>query len=100
MMCMSWLEEGYRDWSVHENFARCLSAYRPIPRLDTKAQKRGEIAGRSRDGDSDRANFGVDDLGMENGGLAYLLELLDGTLVDAAALVDQVTGGGGLDSAC
>ena len=28
--------------------------------------------------------------------LGFLLELLDGTLVDATALVDQVTGGGGL----
>lgn len=27
---------------------------------------------------------------------AYLLELLDGTLVDTTALVDQVTSGGGL----
>lgn len=29
-------------------------------------------------------------------GMAYLLELLDGTLVDTTALVDQVTGGGRL----
>ena len=28
--------------------------------------------------------------------MAYLLELLDGTLVDTTALVDQVTGGGRL----
>ena len=28
--------------------------------------------------------------------VAYLLELLDGTLVDTTALVDQVTGGGRL----
>ena len=28
--------------------------------------------------------------------VSYLLELLDGTLVDTAALVDQVTSGGGL----
>jgi len=28
--------------------------------------------------------------------MAYLLELLDGTLVDTTALVDQVTGSGGL----
>ena len=28
--------------------------------------------------------------------IAYLLELLDGTLVDTTALVDQVTGGGRL----
>ena len=28
--------------------------------------------------------------------VSYLLELLDGTLVDTAALVDQVTGGGRL----
>ena len=27
---------------------------------------------------------------------SYLLELLDGTLVNSSALVDQVTGGGGL----
>ncbi len=27
---------------------------------------------------------------------SYLLELLDGTLVNTSALVDQVTGGGGL----
>ena len=28
--------------------------------------------------------------------MGFLLELLDGTLVDTTALVDQVTGGGGL----
>ena len=28
--------------------------------------------------------------------LGFLLELLDGTLVDTTALVDQVSGGGGL----
>jgi hypothetical protein len=28
--------------------------------------------------------------------LSFLLELLDGPLVDATALVDQMTGGGGL----
>ena len=38
--------------------------------------------------------------GVLEGGLAqlggFLLELLDGSLVDTSALVDQVTGGGGL----
>jgi len=43
----------------------------------------------------------MSDMGMcerEMGSRTNLLELLDGTTVDTSALVDQVTGGGGLQA--